>query len=168
MIINHTIDMDLVNPGPVPRIQVKQGDARSRNIIINLFANGEPWEIPEDAEAVIRYHHHDPQGMTDAQGIFDTLEDGSPAWLFRGNVFEVMPPQALLENSGLTQMDVTFLCEGRTLSTFNFEIYVNRAPASGTEPAMQNYYKVARLDQINAAFDKIYAAIEAMGGGEYL
>ena len=168
MIIDHTIDMDLVKPGAVPRIHVKQGDARSRNIIINLFADGEPWEIPEDAEAVIRYHHHDPDGLTDTQGIFDTLEDGSPAWLFRGNELQVMPTQALLETSGLTQMDVTFLYEGRTLSTFNFEIYVNRAPATGMEATMQDYYRIVRLDQINAAFDKIYTAIELMGGGEYL
>ena len=34
MLINHDITLDIVNPGPTPRIQVKQGDTYSRNIRI--------------------------------------------------------------------------------------------------------------------------------------
>ena len=34
MLLNHDITIDLTNPGPVPRLHVKQGDAMSRNIRI--------------------------------------------------------------------------------------------------------------------------------------
>ena len=166
MLLNHDITIDLLEPGPNPRVHVKQGDTYSRNIRIALMSNGEPWLIPDGAEAVIRYRAHDPETLTDAQGIFDLLEDGTYAYIYADNLFEVMPPNALMANPGLITMDVVLLFEDRTLATFDFEIYVNRAPVSGTEVTAQfsNYYRIANLEQINAEFDKLRAAIEALGG----
>lgn len=168
MYINHDISIDMVNPGTAPRVYVKQGDVMSRNVRIHLFENGEPWMIPLDAIPVIRYRVYDPETQTQSTGIFDTVEDESLACVFEGNQMEVMPTGAMLAKPGLVTVDVTLLYEGRQLSTFDFEFYVNRAAADGTESQAQSYYRVTTLDAINAEFDTLRAAIEALGGGEYL
>ncbi len=166
MLINHDITLDIVNPGPTPRIQVKQGDSYSRNIRIALTENGEPWMIPDGAEAVIRYRAHDPETLTDTSGIFDLLEDGTYAYIYGDNLFEIMPTNALMANPGLITLDVVFLYRDHTLATFDFEIYVNRAPVSGTVPdaPLADHYRVHNLEQINEELDKLRAAIEALGG----
>ena len=168
MYINHDISIDMVNSGTPPRVYVKQGDVMSRNVRIRLFADGEPWEIPLDAQVVIRYRVYDPETQTQSTGIFDTVEDESPAYIFEGNEIEVMPTGAMLAKPGLVTVDVAFFFEGRQLSTFDFEFYVNRAAADGTEPQAQSFYRVTTLDAINAEFDALRSAIEALGGGEYL
>lgn len=168
MYITHDIEIDLVHPGTTPRVYVKQGDVMSRNVRITLYENGQPWLIPENATAVIRYHAYDPEGLTDATGIFDLLEDGSLSYVFSGNSFEVMPTAAMLAKAGVVTVDVVLLYEGRSLAMFDFEFYVNHGPVDGTEPQMQSYYRISTLDSINEEFDKLRAAIEAMGGGEYL
>ena len=166
MLINHDITLDILTPGPTPRIQVKQGDSFSRNIRIALTENGQPWLIPDGAEAVIRYRAHDPETLTDTSGIFDLLEDGTCAYIYGDNIFEIMPANALMAVPGLVTLDVVFLYGDRTLATFDFEIYVNRAPVSGTTPGspVGNFYRIANLEQINGEFDKLRAAIEALGG----
>lgn len=166
MLLDHDINIDVVVPGPVPRIHVKQGDALSRNIRIYLFANGEPWPIPDGATAVIRYHAHDPETLTDTVGIFDTLEDGELAYIYAENIFEVIPATAMLASPGLVTMDVVFLYRDQVLSTFDMEIYVERAPTTGTEVTAHagSYYRVASLDAVNAELDKLRSAIVALGG----
>ncbi len=168
MYINHDISIDMVNPGTPPRVYVKQGDVLSRNVRIRLYANGEPWMIPVDALAAIRYRFYDPETQTQSTGIYDAMEDESMAYVFTGNEFELMPTRAMLAKPGLVTVDVVLLYEGRSLATFDFEFYVNRAVADGTEPQAQSVYRVTTLDAINAEFETLRAAIEALGGGEYL
>ena len=166
MLINHDITLDIVNPGPTPRIQVKQGDTYSRNIRIALTENGKPWTIPNKAQAVVRYRTHDPETLADTSGIFDLLEDGTYAYIFGDNLFELMPANAMMATPGLVTLDVAFLEKDHVLATFDFEIYVNRAPVSGTAPEapLANYYRVHTLEQINQELDKLKAAVEALGG----
>lgn len=166
MLINHDITIDILEPGTTPRIHVKQGDCYCRNIRIALTEKGQPWPIPDGAEAVIRYRAHDPETLTDSSGIFDLLEDGTYAYIYGDNLFELMPTNALMANPGLITLDVVFLFEDRSLATFDFEIYVNRAPVSGTTPdaPIANYYRIANLEQINQELDKLRAAIENLGG----
>lgn len=164
MYINHDISIDMADPGPTPRVCVKQGDVMSRNVRIHLYENGQPWEIPMEAQAVIRYRVYDPETQTHSTGIFDTVEDASMAYAFAGNQIEVMPVGAMLAKPGLVTVDLVLLCEGRSLATFDFEFYVNRCAADGTEPQAQSYYRVTTLDAINAEFDALRATIEALGG----
>lgn len=168
MYINHDITIDLTAPTAPSRVQVKQGEVLSRNLRIFLLQNGETWTIPDEATAVIRYHSYDPETQTRRTGIFDTLENGELAYVFWENCFEVMAPAALLAYPGLITLDVVLQFDNRTLATFDFEIYVNRAVADGTEPEAQSYYRVSTLDAINAEFDTLRSAIEALGGGAYL
>ena len=129
MLLNHDIQIDLTNPGPVPRVHVKQGDTLSRNVRIYLYANGEPWPIPDGAAVRIRYNIRDSLSMQERRGSFDTLEDGSPAYIYGENLLEIMPTTELMSLPGLATLDVVLICENQSLATFDFEIYVNRAPA---------------------------------------
>lgn len=131
MLITHEISIDLVKPDTTPRIQVKQGDVMSRNVLINLYANGAAWNISAGTSVVIRYSAYDADGLTVTHGIYDTMEDGSLAYIYSGNALEIMPIGDMMAHPGLVTVDV-LLAEGeKKLATFNFEIYVNRTPSGG-------------------------------------
>lgn len=169
MIVTHPIHIDLIHPDATPpRIHVKQGDVMTRNVRIHLSADSTAWSIDPDAEAVIRYCAHDAEGQTLTHGIYDTMEDGSPAWLIAGSVLEVMPISDMMARPGLVTVDVLLVKGAKMLATFSFEIYVNRAAADGTEAEATGYYRVASLESINAELDALRAAVTALGGGEYL
>lgn len=131
MLITHEISIDLVNPDTAPRIQVKQGDVMSRNVLINLYANGTAWNITAGTSVAIRYTAYDSEGLTVTHGIYDTLEDGSLAYIFFGNALEIMPLGDMMAHPGLVAVDVLLAKGEKKLGTFNFEIYVNRAPGGG-------------------------------------
>lgn len=168
MLITHEIDIDLAVPHSTPRIYVKQGDVLSRNVLIHLYVNGTAWNLSANTSVVIRYCAHDAEGQTLSQGIYDTLEDGSPASIFTDNMLEIMPVGAMMARPGLVTVDVLMAEGEKLLATFNFEIYVNRAPVEGTEAEAAGYYRVASLEAINAELDALRAAVTALGGGEYL
>lgn len=127
MYINHDITIDLVNPTTPTRLQMKQGDVLSRNVRIYLLENGAPWNIPEMAQALIRYHCYDLETQTRITGMFDELENGDLSYAIYDNCFEVMPDAAMLAHPGLLTVDILLQYDGRSLATFDFEIYVNRA-----------------------------------------
>lgn len=146
MFIVHEIELDLRNPGQMPRVQVKQGELFSRQIAIRLYAGGEPWQIPQGESVVIRYHG--PCG----EGLYDTLPNGAVAWQAEGNILTVHLTPQMMTCHGVIQADVLFVHQDYVLATGSFEIYVNLAPTTGTEPQAQNYYHVSTLDQINEKF----------------
>lgn len=168
MVVNYDIDMDLANPGETQRIQMKQGDVMSRCIYINLLENGKAWKADTGMSAVIRYCAQDPDGMVTGHGLYDTLEDGSPAYMLVGNLLSVTPVAAMTARPGLVKVDVLLAEGAKMLATFNFEIYVHRAPNGGTRAENGNYYRVASLEAINRELDKLRTAVAALGGGVYL
>ena len=132
MVVNYTIDIDLVNPGPTHRIHVKQGDVMSRCVYINLLENGEAWQVNRTAQAVIRYCVQNLDGMVVDHGLYDTLDDGSAAYLLVGNVLSVTPNRQMTAKPGLVTVDV-LLAEGeKMVSTFNFEMEVHPSPNGET------------------------------------
>lgn len=169
MLITHKIDIDLVKPDTPARIQVKQGDTLSRMVEITLYAEGKAWTIPTGVNAVVRYHAHDLDSSNDSKGIYDQLPDGSAACRFSGNVLQMTPVPQMFARHGIVSTDVVFVQEGVILATCSFEFYVNRSPNEGTDPEVQDYYRVVTLEQINAEFDSIYAQIASIdpsaGGG---
>lgn len=155
MQLTHTIDIDLMNPVAPERIQAKQGENLSRRILLRLFANGESWAIPAGAAPVIRYHIHDLEGGEDSSGIYDQFSDGADACLISENTVLLMPLPQMFQKHGIVFLDLALNMDGITLATCNFEIYVNPAPADGTEAAVQSYYRVATLAQINSELDDV-------------
>ena len=168
MVVNYDIDMDLANPGETCRIHMKQGDVMSRCIYINLLENGDAWRVSAGTAAVIRYCAQDPDGLVTSHGLYDTLEDGSAAYMLVGNVLSVTPLAEMTAKPGLVQVDVLLVDGAKMLATFNFEIYVHRSPNTGTQAQAGNYYRVASLDAINSELDKLRTAVTALGGGSYL
>lgn len=155
LIVNHHIRIDLADPGPVPRIQVKQGDRGTHSVTVSLYCNGKEWEISEEAEPVLRYHVHDLSGGEDGQGVYDTLPDGSRAWAIGDHNVIFRLTDAMTARHGIVLADVALREEGRVLCTFSFEVYVHRAPVDTVDPDPVHYYRVANLDQINQEFSEL-------------
>ena len=159
MILEHTISLDMLEPGTPPRIQVKQGDTTTHSLNILLFAKGEPWLIPDNAVPVIRWSAFDPETGESARGIYDSLPDGTHAWQYTQNELKLVMVPQMFVLPGLVQADVAFTVGEAVLATFNFEFYVNPAPVNGTQPQLQDYYKVSTLEQLNAALEALQTQI---------
>lgn len=151
MLITHKIALDMMRPETPPRIHVKQGDAMTRSLEVTLFCDGEPWLIPGNVTPLVRWRACEPGSGEAACGIFDTLPSGGPAWNYSQNQLDLVLVPQMFALPGLVQADVALVNGEKTLATFNFEFYVNQAPANGTEPQAMNYYKVVTLEQINQA-----------------
>jgi hypothetical protein len=151
MQITHKIALDMMRPEIPPRIQVKQGDSMTRALEITLFCDGEPWIISGDVTPLVRWRACDPGTGETVCGIYDTLPNGIHAWNYTQNQLVLILAPQMFSLPGLVQADVVLVNGEKTLATFNFEFYVNQAPANGTEPQALNYYKVATLEQINQA-----------------
>ena len=151
MHIAHKLSLDLMEKAAPARIQVKQGDTLSRSVEISLFSGGEPWLIPAGVVPLVRWAVSDPNTGETASGIYDTLPSGSPAWNYAHNQLDLLPVPQMFALPGLVRCDVLLVQEGKTLATFDFEIYVNRSPVNGSEPQLQDWYKLSSLEQINSA-----------------
>lgn len=159
MILDHSLSLDMLEPGTPTRIQVKQGDTTTHGLTILLFAGTEPWLIPEDTVPLVRWSAFAPESGESARGIYDTLPDGVHAWQFYQNELKLVMIPQMFVLPGLVQADVAFTLGEEVLATFNFEFYVNPAPVNGTQPEIQDYYKVSTLDQLNAALEDLQAQI---------
>lgn len=117
---NHVIEADIsANTYPEP-ILVKQGDS-GRAIIIYPTSGGEPWPIPDGATAVVHILNPMHQSATYEAEIAET--EGRQCMLFR------ISAEALME-AGRASMDATVTVNGVTVSTLNFMLDIEPAPAS--------------------------------------
>lgn len=132
MVVNYDIDIDLVNPGPTHRIHVKQGDVMSRCIYINLLENGEAWKVNRTVQAVIRYCIQGTDGTVIDHGLYDTLEDGSAAYVLVANTLSITTIREMTAHPGLVTVDVLLVEGEKMVSTFNFELYVHPSPNAET------------------------------------
>lgn len=155
MRIVHKLTLDLKNKETPARIQVKQGDTLSRCLEINLLADGEAWPIPAGVIPLLRWAASDPDTGETASGIYDTLPNGSPAWNYAENQLDLIMVPQMFRLPGLVSCDLLLVQGEKTLATFNFEFYVNRAPQDGNSPEIQSWYKIASLEQINDAISAL-------------
>lgn len=150
MTITQKISLDMVRQGITPRIVVKQGDANSRAVEITLLENGQDWEIPAGASAAVRYRKTDG-----TSGMYDTMPDGTAAVTCAGNVMTVNLAPQMLTCPGPVKADVVLTSGTSFLATFDFQAEVARSPVDKATLESQNYYKVASLEQINAALEAL-------------
>jgi hypothetical protein len=155
MLITHKLSLDLMQPGTPQRIQVKQGDSMSHTLEILLYSGGEPWIIPGDVTPLLRWRACDLSTGKTASGIYDTLPGGGNAWNCSQNQLDLIPVPQMFALPGVVRCDVVLVQGKKVLATFDFEFYVNRAPVNSTEPQVQDYYKVATLEQINSAISAL-------------
>ena len=135
MIITQSLRMDLCRCGVLGQVSAVQGEANTRVIVLALYSNGAPWEVPEGSTAVVGFQK--PDGK---KGLYDTLPNGTPAVRISGSTVEAtLPPQALTA-SGRVSVTVNFYdTEGDSLATFPFTVVVEPNPAFDAE-ASEDYF----------------------------
>lgn len=145
MKINHTIQVDLAQPGLLPRLQATQDDSVSRVLRLRLKENGRAWPIPEDATVLIHFRKSDRTG-----GVYDTLPDGSAAWQIRGNEILVILAPQVLTAAGDTRVGITLVRGGSRLTVATVLLHV--VPCPGFAGVSESYsYVSAFLPQPAAA-----------------
>ena len=155
MLIVHKLSMDLQEKTAPARIQVKQGDTLSRALEISLFSGGEAWPIPAGVVPRIRWAASDPVTGKTAGGIYDTLPGGVPAWNYTQNQLDLIPVPHMFALPGLVRCDVVLVQGEKTVATFDFEFYVNRAAQEGNIPEVEDWYGQVSPGNSNAAVEAL-------------
>ncbi len=123
MKINHTIQVDLAQPGLLPRLQATQDDSISRVLQLHLKENGRPWPVPKDATVLVHFRKSDRTG-----GVYDTLPDGSAAWQIRGcEILVTLAPQVLTA-AGDTTVGITLVKGSSRLTVATLLLHVIPCP----------------------------------------
>ena len=137
MIVTQKIDMNLDRYSPTPWINAVQGDAYSREIQLNLFSGGEVWEIPTDAQVLVRFQKPDGCG-----GEYDTLPDGSAASSISSNTATVVLVPQMFDAAGTVRVNVCLIRGITEINTFQF--LVNVHPNAGAQLTdSEDYYNVS-------------------------
>lgn len=136
MLITQTIERDFALPSPAPCIHAVQGDENTRAIQMKLYDNHAAWAIPEDAAILIRYRKPDGTG-----GIYDTLSDGTAAWIKEDNTVTLLLAPELLSAAGIVDASVAITAENQVLGTFLFRILVAEDPSADV-PETEKYYNL--------------------------
>lgn len=162
MTVVHKIQLDLKGARELPLLRARAGEVLTRKVEVELFDGGEPWTVPADAAAVIRYQIRGAGNEEVARGIYDTLPDGEAAWEKNGNALTLTLAPAVLAFAGQVFADVLLIAGEQLLATGCFRIDVEQVPAEGGEPQMQHYYRLSTLDRINAAFAELEEQQQAL------
>lgn len=137
MIITHKLQpMDLTHKQNTSRVDVVQDDKYSRDIEFTLTENGVAWQIPDGATAVVRYKKPDGTG-----GNYDTLPDGSTAYLINGNVLTVALAPQVCTVQGTVQLAVGLIQGSAEINTFTVNIAVQ--PNPGATYQSEDYIKLS-------------------------
>ena len=117
--ISHRFDADFVKKENRVIVNAVQNDNSSRAFIISLLENGNKWIPPEETKIYLLYQRPD--------GENGVVEDVA---VLTDNVVSLLPPKEVFEVDGIVFASVAFKFRGNTLSTFNFEIHVDKAPSA--------------------------------------
>lgn len=138
MLITHNIDMDLAWRDAAPCINAVQGDAKTRQIVFSLYSGGTVFEVPEDAQVLVRYKG---PGVS---GTYDTLPDGSPAAAISGSTVTVTLAPPVTATPGVNSLAITLIQGEDELTTFGVYISVQKNPTGGVSKS-GDYNSVAGL-----------------------
>ena len=119
MVVNHKLTMDLAKPAEMPRVDTVHKDQYTRKLEVTLYANDEPWTVPEDANILISFIRADGTG-----GSYDTLPTGVCAWSAEENVLTVELAPDVLATPGPAMMAVDLLQGNSKISTFTIMLYI--------------------------------------------
>ena len=125
--------------GPPQRIYAKQNDMNSRQVEVQINSGGVPLVFDAGTSAVMRFQMPDGSVIPPVDGIPDRTSI----------MFELS--EAALSAPGIVTADVAITdSTGGLLSTFNFEIVVERKPSGGEYVPSEDGYKL-QPNAINAA-----------------
>ena len=123
MIISHKLDLDFANRSVEPRITVSQDDKLSRKLVLALKANGVPVSLPEGCQVLVRYRK--PDGTA---GSYDTLPDGTAAWVWDGDTLTVALAEQVCTVPGTVKLVITVVSGAMELNSFSITLEVLPIP----------------------------------------
>lgn len=157
MIITHKLEMDLVRPDALPRMDVVQGDANSRVLELTMLSDGRSWPVPEGTRVELRYRKSDGTG-----GRYDTLPDGTKAWSVEGNILRMTLAPQVLTAPGIVLAQLELSLSDAVAATFTMQICVHENPAAG---AVESEDYVNMLRWMEAELDRYL--LEAKESGAF-
>lgn len=161
MQVTKSIKIDLVEKGVQPIVYAKQNDSQTRFIAASLFANGQPFSVPDGVVAMFR------AGKPDGTACFyDSNETGTPAITIAGNLVTVELAEQVLTAPGNVQTEINFYTAGgEKLTSFSFAIQVEKSVLTDQEIVSSDYYNVL-TEQVKAAQDAAQSAQTSAGQAE--
>lgn len=161
MQVTKAINIDLIEKSVKPLIYAKQNDSQTRFIAASLFANGQPFSVPDGVVAMFR------AGKPDGTACFyDSNETGTPAITIEGNLVTVELAEQVLTAPGNVQAEINFYTAGgEKLTSFSFAIQVEKSVLTDQEIVSSDYYNVLTA-QIKAAQDAAQNAQSSAGQAE--
>ena len=161
MQVTKAINIDLIEKSVKPLIYAKQNDSQTRFIAASLFANGQPFSVPDGVVAMFR------AGKPDGTACFyDSNETGTPAITIEGNLVTVELAEQVLTAPGNVQAEINFYTAGgEKLTSFSFAIQVEKSVLTDQEIVSSDYYNVLTA-QIKAAQDAAQSAQTSAGQAE--
>lgn len=146
------IDLDLKAPN-AEKVYAEQYDSGG-HIVAQLLNEGQPWEVPSGADAIILFRKSDNIG-----GYYDTTYLGEIAVSFGSNrsiISIALDPQVLV-TAGLTNIQVSFIKNDIRISTFAFILQVN--PSVLTKSNIESKWFVNLLRASNIVVDDTLTAL---------
>ncbi len=128
MVITHKVKAELMKKDGLPRLEAVQGDSDSRAVQLELTADGAAWQPPALDTVMVRYDRADGSG-----GIYDTLADGTAAWVAEGNLLTIILAPQVCGCPGPVQLAVSMVAAGKILNTFSLVLVVHGLPRGGEE-----------------------------------
>ena len=145
MILTNKISLDLDRRGDRPSMDAVQGDT-ARAVELTMMESGEVWPVPQDATAVVRYRRI----RGGSGGIYDTMPDGSAAYVVGEKSLTVYLAPQVLAVAGPVEVQVTMIKDGAELTCFSFLVHV-QGNLTDVEPENANYVNLT--EQIRAAVE---------------
>lgn len=141
MNLTSKISLDLTKPDVRTEVHAIQGDGATRCVRILLLADGQPWVPPDGVETAVSYLQ-----PTMHKGLYNLLEDGTPAVSVTGNAAEVILAPQMLTQPGTVRVALMFNDPGlNRLTSFPFTVCVARNPAVIDQQA-ENYIRLQWLE----------------------
>lgn len=157
MNLKKTITIDLAARGAAIQLgdSAVSGDCGSRALVFELMEEGKPWSVPAGTRAGLAFRTE-----YGAMGEYDTMPDGSEAWLIEGNRVTVRLVDAILARPGNVWLALVLRDEGFSrLSAFPVVMTVARGLEDVGE-IPRNYYLVRNLQEINVAIQALKERVE--------
>ena len=119
MVVTHKLNMDLEGIDSVKTVAAVQGDVYTRSIRMRLFSDRTPWMIPEGTVILIHYQKEDGKS-----GRYDTLPNGSAAWMIKDNELTILLAPQVLSAAGTVMVYAQLILEDKILNTFAVRVLV--------------------------------------------
>lgn len=158
--IINKLKMDLMRPGERQVVYAVQGEQNIRAVEISMYCDGVPWQIPQDALAMVRYGN-----MMQFGGQYDTLPDGSTSYTIAGNAVTVILVPQMLESVGPVCTQVELIWDNHVLVTFSFQVMIEANPAFGIVER-ENYVNWQKWleEELDAYIEKVNQSGQLLGG----